>query len=312
MQIVLISCKMVEEKAKSTGFPGLKSQNLLIAAKKEGISLNATYEQRPEKLFIGFMTRYACSLHVHEQAEIVVILRGTVVMTIGETQYRLRPGDTAVIFPLMPHSYDELLENHQGIICIIPPDIIPEYASTFHSLLPDCPILRAGASGQDLSIVAERISRLSMDHDLPLCVAYLHVLLASTMHRLSFRPVYDYTEQDLGGRIIRYIAEHAFEEITLESASRSLGISVSHLSHFFSERMHINFRRFINAIRIEKARLLMRDPNLTLTEICDLCGYTDMRTFRRAFQSEMNYLPSDYIQALRQRPIADSPSTERS
>ena len=65
--------------------------------------------------------------------------------------------------------------------------------------------------------------------------------------------------------------------------------------------MHTNFRRFINAIRIEKARLLMRDPNLTLTDICDACGYTNMRTFRRAFQQEIGCLPSDHLLSLRNR-----------
>ena len=137
----------------------------------------------------------------------------------------------------------------------------------------------------DLRLAVNRLESLTMEDDLPLCIAYLHIILAGLLHNLSYRPVYDYSEKDLGHRIIQYISEHAFEEITLESASRALGISVSHLSHFFSERMHTNFRRFINAIRISKARLLMRDPNLTLTEISDACGYTNMRTFRRAFQA---------------------------
>ena len=45
----------------------------------------------------------------------------------------------------------------------------------------------------------------------------------------------------------------------------------------------------------------MRDPNLTLTDICDACGYTNMRTFRRAFQQEIGCLPSDHLLSLRNR-----------
>ena len=153
----------------------------------------------------------------------------------------------------------------------------------------------------DLRLAVNRLESLTMEDDLPLCIAYLHIILAGLLHNLSYRPVYDYSEKDLGHRIIQYISEHAFEEITLESASRALGISVSHLSHFFSERMHTNFRRFINAIRISKARLLMRDPNLTLTEISDACGYTNRHTFRRAFQAELGRLPSEHQFALRNR-----------
>ena len=263
--------------------------------------MNTVYEERPERLFIGRMTHYPCPMHVHALAEIAVVRQGTVTVTIDETRYRLNPGDAFAIFPLVPHSFDELTPDSRGVIAIFPPDIIPEYAGTFHGLQPECPVLRADRTGPEVRDAVERLADLEMEESLPMCIAYLHVMLAGVLHNLTYRPVYDYSERGLGHRIINYISGHAFEEITLESASHALGISVSHLSHFFSERLHTNFRRFINAIRIEKARLLMRDPNLTLTEICDACGYTNMRTFRRAFQVEMGCLPSDHLAALRNR-----------
>ena len=263
--------------------------------------MNSFYEQRPEGLFIGGMTEYAVPAHVHTMAEVVVVTRGFAELTIDEVQCRLTPGDAAVIFPLVPHSFDRLSEDSRGIIAIFPPDLIPEYAGTFHGLKPENPMLPAEKSSLDQRFAVERLDVLNTDENLPMCVAYLHVLLACVLHSLTYRPVYDYNERDLGHRIISYISEHAFEEITLETASHALGVNTSHLSHFFSERLKTNFRRFINAIRIEKARLLMRDPNLTLTDICDACGYSNMRTFRRAFIREVGCLPSEHMTALRNR-----------
>ncbi len=268
--------------------------------------MSTIYEQRPEKLFIGEMTHYPVPTHVHSLAELVILTRGSAVLTIDETEYRLAPGDAAVIFPLVPHSYDRLSEDVGGVIAIFSPDIIPEYAGTFHGLQPEYPLLPAAKTTLDLRLAVDRLNRLNMEDSLPMCIAYLHVLLAGILHSLAYRPVYDYSERGLGHRIIRYISDHAFEEITLENASHALGISTSHLSHFFSDRLHTNFRRFINAIRIEKARLLMRDPNLTLTDVCDACGFTNMRTFRRAFQAEMGCLPSEHLLALRNRIINDN------
>ena len=264
------------------------------------------YEQREEKLFIGGMTQFPVPTHVHGVAELTVLTRGTAAIGIDNTIYRLGPGDAAVVFPLVPHSFEELSGDAEGLAAIFPPDIIPEYAGTFHGLQPETPILQAARTGPELAVAVSRLERMNMTEDLPLCIAYLHVLLASVLHGLTYRPVYDYSERELGHRIIRYISEQACNEITLESASHALGISASHLSHFFSETLHINFRRFINAIRIDKARLMMRDPSLTLTQICDECGYTNMRTFRRAFRAEMGCLPSDHRQALRNR-IAENP-----
>lgn len=265
--------------------------------------MSTYYEQRPEKLFIGEMTHFTVPTHVHSVAELMILTRGAAVLTIDDMRYSLTPGDAVVIFPLVPHSYDSLSADVSGLTAIFPPDIIPEYAGTFHGLQPENPMLPASRTSLELRLAVDRLSRLNMDDDLPMCVAYLHVLLAGLLHSLSYRPVYDYSERDLGHRILTYISEHAYEDITLESASHALGISASHLSHFFSEHLRTNFRRFINAIRIERARLLMRDPNLTLTDICGACGYTNMRTFRRAFQQEMGCLPSDHQVTLRNRII---------
>ena len=272
--------------------------------------MSTIFETRPEKLYIGLMTEYPCPAHVHAVAEVIIQIQGYALVTIDEVQYRLNPGDAAVIFPLVPHSFDGLSEDSKGITAIFPPDIIPEYTGTFHGLQPECPLLPANRRSLDLRFAVERLSSLNMDDNLAMCIAYLHVILASLLHSFTYRPVYDYSEGGLGYRIISYITGHALEEITLESAARALGISTSHLSHFFSEQLHTNFRGFINAIRIEKARLMMRDPNLTLTEICDACGYTNMRTFRRAFQQEIGCLPSDHLANLRKR-IAGEGSGQR-
>ena len=263
--------------------------------------MSTIFETRPEKLYIGLMTEYPCPAHVHAVAEVIIQIQGYALVTIDEVQYRLNPGDAAVIFPLVPHSFDGLSEDSKGITAIFPPDIIPEYTGTFHGLQPECPLLPANRRSLDLRFAVERLSSLNMDDNLAMCIAYLHVILASLLHSFTYRPVYDYSEGGLGYRIISYITDHALEEITLESAARALGISTSHLSHFFSEQLHTNFRGFINAIRIEKARLMMRDPNLTLTEICGACGYNNMRTFRRAFLQEIGCLPSDHLANLRNR-----------
>ena len=261
----------------------------------------AFYEHRDEHLFIGEMTHFPFPVHVHELAEMVAVVSGFIRININGTEYRLLPGDAAVIFPLTPHSYDEISVDASGLAAIFPTDIIPEYNSTFRSLEPENPVLRAADSAPDSLPAIHRLHALNMEEDLPLCIAYLHLLLACTLHRLSYHPVYDYSDRGLGHRIMRYVSDHLSEEITQESVAHALGISTSHLSHFFAEKLHVNFRQYINSNRIAKARLLMRDSGYTLTMISDACGYTNMRTFRRAFLREVGCLPSEHLVVLRNR-----------
>ena len=275
--------------------------------------MHAFYEHREETLFIGEMTHFPFPAHIHEVAEIISIISGSVRVQIDGKDYHLEPGDVAVIFPLTPHSYDEISEDASGLAAIFPPDIIPEYNSTFHSLVPERPVLHAAEAVPDLSRVIRRLHGLNMEKDLPLCVSYLHVLLACTLHALSYHPVYDYSDRGLGQRIMRYIDDHALDNISLETVSHAMGISASYLSHFFAEKLHLNFRQYINTIRVSHARLLMRDSSYTLTMICDACGYSNMRTFRRAFLREAGCLPSEYRAVLRKRitgfPLQDDDSS---
>ena len=185
------------------------------------------YEQRPERLFIGEMTHSTFPAHVHSEAELVILARGSAVMTIDGIPYRLSPGDAAVVSPLVTHSYDELSEDVGGLVAIFPPDIIPEYAGTFRGLQADTAVLPAGKTSVDLRLSADRLNHLNMEENLATCIAHLHVLLAGILPNLTYHPVYDYSDRGIGYRIISYISEHALPTCPISSRSACTPISAS-------------------------------------------------------------------------------------
>ena len=95
-------------------------------------------------------------------------------------------------------------------------------------------------------------------------------------------------------QVLQYISEHFTEPLTLETTARALGISRIHLSHIFSQQLKINFRQYINTLRIDRACALLRDPSYTISQIVYLCGYGNPRTFHRAFLSIHNMTPKEY------------------
>lgn len=252
------------------------------------------YETRDENLFIGSMTGYPFPLHVHEIVELACVRQGEVAMQIDGKAYVLHPGDIAIAFPLTPHSFDRLSPDASGMAAFFLSDTFPQLANTFLSALPESPVLRSDRVNADARLAVDRLCNDPDGDASPSRLAFLHLLIANVLSQLSFRPTGDCSERGLTYRVFKYIFDHACEDITLDSAARGLGISQSHLSHLFSQRFHINFRRFINAIRIDRAKMLMRDPRMTLTSICYSCGYENIRTFRRAFVRESGMLPSEY------------------
>lgn len=261
--------------------------------------MKAFYETRGGTLFVGPMTRYPFPLHVHEMLELAYVIHGDCVMQIGGENYLLKAGDLAINFPLVPHSFEQLSSDVSGFTAFFLADSISEFSNTFHTLMPVSPVLRADRIPQEVHYAIDRLMEHPGNEYFPTRLAYLHVLLAHVMDAMEFQPAEQMNEKGLADRVVKYIFDHACENITLSNAAHSLGISESHLSHLFSQQFRINFRRFVNAIRIDKAEALMRDPTMTLTAICYACGYENMRTFRRAFVRETGLLPTAYLQKLR-------------
>lgn len=257
------------------------------------------FEARSEALYVGRATKYVFPLHVHDNVELLFVLSGIYTMRIDGKTYQLQPGDMAVMFPLVPHSFDAISEGAKGFSTILLPDTIAEFTHTFHQLRPERPLIPAETlAGTEVRTLVDRLMATPNEEYSPFRLAELHLLLANLLTRLTLSPLTSRRESNLSTRVMHYTYEHACEPITLESTSKALGVSKSHLSHLFAQQFHINFRQFINAIRIGRAIMLMRDPTLSLTQICDTCGYENMRTFRRAFIHETGMLPSDYMKTV--------------
>lgn len=269
--------------------------------------MKAFYELRKEEFYVGQMTEYPFPLHVHETVELAIVLSGECTMQIDGREYALRPGDAALAFPLTPHSYNTLAEGTAGFAAIFPADTVTEFSSVFHTMLPDDPVVRREQMSEEALTMARRLMDGQDGTNQHLRQAYLHVILAHVLHGLSFHAAAAYNERGLGARVVRYVYDHACENITISSAAHDLGISESHLSHLFAQQFRVNFRAFINAIRIDQATMLMRDPFITLTQIYYQCGYDNMRTFRRAFVQETGMLPAAYMRAARRAGVETVP-----
>lgn len=252
------------------------------------------YEQRPERQFAGHICETPFPSHVHDSVEIVCPIAGELTLTIGGAQYHVHPGDIAVIFPAVPHSYDEVSADLDGLTLIFLPDAISEFGHTFRTMLPIHPLLSRWDKAQELNVVIRNLIKLSHQPASSLQSAYLHLFLAYLFTCLPLQPISRHSQDNLSYQVLHYISEHFTEPLSLESTAHALGISRIHLSHIFSQQLHINFRQYINTLRIDKATYLLRNPELSITQVSSLCGYNNPRTFHRAFQSQLHMPPNHY------------------
>ena len=64
-----------------------------------------------------------------------------------------------------------------------------------------------------------------------------------------------------------------------------------------NERLHMGFRAYLNALRIDRARRYLRVTSRPIEEIAAACGFANLRTFDRVFFERCGCTPRDFRKA---------------
>jgi AraC-like DNA-binding protein len=109
---------------------------------------------------------------------------------------------------------------------------------------------------------------------------------------------------ELIGEAISYMHEHYTEKLTLDEVAGHVFISPPYLSKVFAEEMGHNFKHHLNTIRIDRAKDLLTDPHLSLTDIALSLGYGDQSYFTKVFKKHIGVSPRKYREmALKQGKV---------
>ena len=90
------------------------------------------------------------------------------------------------------------------------------------------------------------------------------------------------------------IHEHSDEELSLTQVVKAVNISPNHLSEKFKQVTGINFVEYIARTRFEKARGLLHDTNLRVSEIAFATGFQSLSQFNRVFKELSGKSPTKY------------------
>ena len=102
------------------------------------------------------------------------------------------------------------------------------------------------------------------------------------------------SSQNALSAILNFCENNYREDISLDIVSKSLGFSKSHISHIFSDKLRMNFRNYINSLRLNYATELLSNEKRSITEIASESGFDTIRTFNRAFRKMHNTSPLEY------------------
>lgn len=92
-----------------------------------------------------------------------------------------------------------------------------------------------------------------------------------------------------------YLEAHYADEITLEDVADQVNISPQYFSKLIKKNTGFNFTEWLSMLRIQKAKELLTNTNLTVKEVCFKVGYKDPNYFSRIFKKRIGITPSEYI-----------------
>ncbi|WP_230202502.1 response regulator transcription factor [Paenibacillus ihumii] len=98
--------------------------------------------------------------------------------------------------------------------------------------------------------------------------------------------------------IKRYIDQNFHKEITLQHIADRFFISRENISRKFKQITNENLTDYLTRLRIDKAKTLLADSGMRLTQIADLVGYQDEKYFSRVFKKITGQTPREFRKQL--------------
>ncbi|MNI15065.1 HTH-type transcriptional regulator YesS [compost metagenome] len=95
-------------------------------------------------------------------------------------------------------------------------------------------------------------------------------------------------------QIYEYVNENYANDISLSEMASSLHLNYTYLSSYFKQRTHENLTSYISRVRTDKAKELLSDQELSVSEISRLTGFSDHNYFSKVFKKMTGMTPVEY------------------
>ncbi len=246
--------------------------------------------------------------HWHEHIELLYLLSGSATVTCGAKTAAAAQGDLVVVNSSEPHS---LVSDSDSLsyYCIIfnLPFLMGDEKDTcsakyleplLGSRIVFSNVIRGDA---DCTLCAENMIREYREKGF----AYEPEMKSITLHLLALllRRHIDRTPPPGGyarkirtlqrfEKLFRHIEVHYPQPITASGCAALLNLSLSHFCHLFKEAAGEGLTDYLNRYRVEKAGILLKDTDMSITEVALAVGFNDPGYFTRQFRRITGMTPS--------------------
>ena len=101
-------------------------------------------------------------------------------------------------------------------------------------------------------------------------------------------------------QILQYIAQNYTQDLDLAEIAKVFNFNYYYLSAYFNQHMEAGFSEYVNSIRIKQSCRLLREKDLSISQVSNEVGYSDPSYFCRVFKKVTGDTPSTWRRSHRQ------------
>ena len=94
--------------------------------------------------------------------------------------------------------------------------------------------------------------------------------------------------------ITKYVEKNMQDDLSIEKIASVIHVSVRQLQRIVKSELDLTPRQYITILRLERAAKLIRETNLTSSEISYRCGFSDASYFGVVFKKYFETTPMEY------------------
>lgn len=247
---------------------------------------------RPQMHYVG----RGCRANLHKNIEILRVTEGSGTVVCGENSYAVTPGDIAIMNSYIAHRI--FADEEIRFDCLIVGSDFCAENGVDVTLLDFNPFLRnetAVALFENImeshrlqdSLWQARIRRDVLILMLYLCENHAQHRTSALTDDHAFQSVI---------HTIGYIKENLQHKLTVEQIADNAGFSKFYFLRLFKRVTGCTVVQYINLLRCEYARELLRTGKYTVKETALLCGFDNLSYFTSVFKKNIGCLPGAFKQ----------------
>lgn len=249
------------------------------------------------------------SNHWHTGIEIIMPVKTSYAVIVGEERYDLDTDDIVIINSGVIHSL-EAPPTGERIILQFDNALLYDLKEmeTVLFMMPPVIFIPKEEDSEFYRFMHKKLSKIIREYDgsNTFKEASIYAALIEIFVELGRREVYKgngghkiqsvrqqaYLEAVMGA--CAYINQNYMENLTLEDVAGVSGFSKFHFTRIFKQYMNITFYEYLNSKRVKRAEELLYNQEMSITDVAMNSGFSSLSAFNRTFKTLKNCAPSDF------------------